>query len=153
MRYDELMYYMLLAVGLLSAALIMLSVWVIMLERRLQKFIGGKEARAFEEIIVENQDQLRHFSEVEEEFRKAFLAQDARIRRKVDGVTLKRFNPFEGTGQGGNHSFAAALLDEEGNGAVLSALYSRERMSIYAKPVVKHTSDVQLTEEEAEVIA
>jgi hypothetical protein len=146
------MYFTLIAVGLLSAAVIMLAVWVIMLERRLQKFLGGKEARQFEDIVLENQEQLRHFSDVEEEFRKAFLAHDARIRRKVDGVTLKRFNPFEGMGTGGNHSFAAALLDEEGNGAVLSALYSRERMSVYAKPVANHASDVQLTEEEAEVI-
>ena len=41
------------------------------------------------------------------------------------------------------------MLNEEGNGVVLSSLYSRERMSIFAKPIKNGKSEYELTEEES----
>ena len=63
-----------------------------------------------------------------------------------------RFNPFKGTGAGGNQSFATALLNENGDGVVLSSLYSRERVSVYAKPVQKFSSEYELSGEEKQAI-
>ncbi len=48
-------------------------------------------------------------------------------------VGLLRFNPFDETG--GNQSFALALLDDHGDGVVISSLHSRETTRIYGKPV------------------
>jgi hypothetical protein len=75
---------------------------------------------------------------------------DGRVKTSIRGVELIRFNPFEDAGS--NQSFAIALLNEEGDGVVLSSLYSRERMSIFAKPVKQLSSPHELSDEEKDVI-
>src|SRR3989344_6036819 len=44
------------------------------------------------------------------------------------------------------------ILDEEGDGLVISSLYSRERMSIFAKPVKNGKSEYELSTEEKEAL-
>jgi hypothetical protein len=61
-----------------------------------------------------------------------------------------RFNPFPD--QGSNQSFAIGLLNEEKDGVVISSLYSRERMSVFAKPIKNGKSDYELTQEEKEAL-
>lgn len=75
-----------------------------------------------------------------------------KIARSAQSVETIRFNPFKGTGSGGNQSFATAILNENGDGVILSSLYSSDRVSIFAKPVAKLTSTHELTEEEAHAL-
>ena len=77
---------------------------------------------------------------------------ERRLRRSVQAVETVRYNPFKGTGSGGNQSFATALLDEEGNGVVISSLYSREHVSVFSKPLKAHASEYELTDEERTVL-
>ena len=44
------------------------------------------------------------------------------------------------------------MLNEEGDGVVLSSLYSRERMSVFAKPIKGGKSEYELTGEETNAI-
>jgi hypothetical protein len=44
------------------------------------------------------------------------------------------------------------MLNEEGDGVVLSSLYSRERMSVFAKPIKNKKSEYELTVEEKAVL-
>lgn len=53
-------------------------------------------------------------------------------------VGFKRFNPFTNTG--GNQSFSLGILDENGDGIMISSLHSRESTRIYAKPITKGKS-------------
>jgi len=78
---------------------------------------------------------------------------EQRVRRSSQAVETVRFNAFGGGGNGGNQSFATALLDEYGNGVVFSSIYSRERVSVFAKPIKKFTSEYELSEEENQAIA
>jgi len=78
---------------------------------------------------------------------------EKRLRKSVQSVHTVRFNPFKGTGGGGNQSFATSFLNEEGDGVVLSSIYSRDRVSIFAKPVKKHSSEYELSEEEKEAVS
>src|SRR4051794_16223782 len=71
-------------------------------------------------------------------------------RRAVQRVGLVRFNPFEDTG--GNQSFALALLDEAGDGVIVSSLHSRTGTRLYAKTVAGGTSEAALSDEEAEAV-
>lgn len=146
------MHYTVISIGFLSVALIILTTWVTILERRISTFLSGKNASSLEDIIARNQDEIITFHEFEDEMRNELAQIDKRMQRKVDGVVLKRFNPFQGAGTGGNHSFAAAFLDENGNGAVVSTLYTREKVSVYAKPISNRSSDIELTDEERSVI-
>ena len=77
---------------------------------------------------------------------------EKRLDQSVRGIGTVRFNPFKGTGDGGNQSFATALLDENENGVVLSTLYTRERVGIYAKPLKSGKSEYELTGEEREAV-
>ena len=44
------------------------------------------------------------------------------------------------------------MLNEDGDGVVFSSLYSRERTSIYAKPIKNGKSEYELTKEEQEAL-
>lgn len=66
-------------------------------------------------------------------------------------IGFKRFNPFTDTG--GNQSFILSILDENGDGIVISSLHSRENTRVYAKRVIKGSSEDQvLSKEELQVI-
>ncbi len=142
----------LLAIVLLGIALIVLVVWIIILERRIGRLIAGKNGASLEDAINANKLALDELFQ----FRKAVEAEmnniDARIKKKIHGAKTLRFNPFAGTGSGGNQSFATALLNEEGDGVVISSLYSREKVSVFAKPIKGRVSEFELTEEEREVL-
>ncbi len=73
-----------------------------------------------------------------------------RLRRSIQGIRTVRFNPF--ADQGGNQSFATAFLNEDGDGVVISGLYSRDKVGVYAKPVKAHASEHELSDEEAQVL-
>lgn len=69
----------------------------------------------------------------------------------VQKVGFLRFNPFEHTG--GDQSFAVALLDHDDNGVVISSLYTRDGVRVYAKEIKAGSSKHQLSEEERKVLA
>jgi hypothetical protein len=72
------------------------------------------------------------------------------LRKSIRGLETIRFNPFPD--QGSNQSFAISFQNEDGDGVVISSLYARERMSVFAKPIKKGSSTYELTDEEREVI-
>ncbi len=82
---------------------------------------------------------------------------EKRLRRSTQSSETIRFNAFRGDGingtTGGNQSFATAFLNEDGDGAVLSSLYSRERVSVFSKPISKFDSDTPLSEEERRAVS
>lgn len=137
---------------LLGGAVLALIIWIILIERRISKLSGGSDARSLEDTINKNQADLEKLFAFREEVLTELARVDKRIKKKLHGVKTLRFNPFQGTGSGGNQSFATALLDEEGDGVVISSLYSREKMSIFAKPIKNRISEFELTEEEKEVL-
>lgn len=80
---------------------------------------------------------------------------DAAIRdvlaRTVQRVGLVRYDAFED--MGGRLSFSLALLDEAGDGVVVTSINGRQDTRVYAKPVSRGASDHNLSDEEAEAIA
>ena len=68
----------------------------------------------------------------------------------VQKVGFLRFNPFHDTG--GDNSFTAAFLDGENNGVLISSLYTREGVRLYAKKIEKGLSGHHLSEEEKKVL-
>jgi hypothetical protein len=73
------------------------------------------------------------------------------MKKTIRKVETVRFNPFED--HGSNQSFAIAFVNDEGDGVVMSSLYARDRMSIFAKPVKNNKSEFDLSAEEKEVLA
>ena len=71
-------------------------------------------------------------------------------RKAFQRVGLVRYNPFEETG--GNQSFALALLDQQGDGFVISSLHARAGTRVYGKAVARGTSETTLSAEESEAL-
>ncbi len=139
-----------LEVGAILIALIAV-VHTIILRRRVKKLSvgkGGTLEATLETLLRESKENKEFRAELERYLKLA----EARLRQSVQGVGVVRFNPFA-EGQGGNQSFAAAFLDERGEGVVFSTLYARDRVGVYAKPVSAGSSSFELTDEEKEAIA
>ncbi|HEC33300.1 MAG TPA: DUF4446 family protein [Chloroflexi bacterium] len=72
------------------------------------------------------------------------------LSHSIQGAGMVRFRAFQDTG--GDQSFALALVDGNGNGMVLSALYSRKGTRVYGKPLAAWTSVYNLSDEEKQAL-
>lgn len=68
----------------------------------------------------------------------------------ISRIGLIRFDAFEDAG--GAQSFALALVDDEGDGIVLSSLHSRPTTRVYVKAIRRGVADAPLSEEEARAL-
>jgi Protein of unknown function (DUF4446) len=73
-----------------------------------------------------------------------------RMRGTVQHVGVVRFDAFED--MGGRLSFSAALLDDKGDGVVITSINGRQDTRCYAKQVRNGTSIHNLSEEEEQAI-
>ena len=122
-----------------------------MIEIRLKRIFAGTKARNLEEMIVEVGKKVNQIEEMQEKIDKHLVVIDSRLDKSVRNIETVRFNPFIDAGS--NQSFAIAMLNDEGNGVVMSSLYARDRMSIFAKPIVRGKSEFELSSEEKEVLS
>lgn len=131
-------------------ALLIFAFWMVKTEERLKRFFLGKKAKDLEDTIEAMLQDIAILQKAKEKMEKEYTNINKRLKKSIRGLETIRFNPFPD--QGGNQSFAISLLDEEGDGVVLSSLYARERASIFAKPIAKGQSEYELTEEEKEAL-
>lgn len=125
---------------------------VFYLNFRLSRFLRGKEAKSLEESIIKHGADIEKFKAFRKELEEYLDTVEQRLDASVRGVGTVRFNPFKGSGEGGQMSFATAFLDEKENGVVLSTLSTRERLGVYAKPLRNGISEYELTGEEMQAI-
>ena len=125
-------------------------IWIIMTEKRLKRFFLGKKAKDLEDTILILEENIETLKKAKENTEKELTKINTKLRKSIRGLETIRFNPFPD--QGSNQSFAIGLLNEDSDGVVISSLYSRERMSIFAKPVKAGKSEYELTEEEKEAL-
>ncbi len=111
----------------------------------------GRNGSIEETIAILSRD-TKELQVFRSELEKYLKLAELRLRGSLQGIGVVRFNPFSGDGSGGNQSFCVALLDERYSGVVLSTLYARDRVGVYAKPVEQGVSTFELTAEEQEAI-
>ena len=145
----DILVYTLISLLIITVILILL---IIRLEIKLRGILRGKNAKTLEDTINSLGNEIKNLHVSREEIETYLKSAEKRIKRSTQGIATVRFNPFKGTGSGGNQSFATAFVDEHGDGVVISSLYSRDRMSVYAKPLNNHKSEFELTTEEKEAV-
>jgi len=138
----------LLAVALLAN--IMLVFWMFRTEKRLKRFFQGKKAINLEESFQILGERINTLEDIVKNVQASLGQHDFRLKHAVKSVPLSRFNPFPDVG--GNQSFAMTLVDEEGNGVILSSLYARDRMSVFAKGVKAGKGEQELSVEEQKIL-
>ena len=135
---------------IISAVVVVILLWMLFMEIRLKKIFTGTKARNLEEMIVEVGKKIKEIEATEEKIDKHLTTIDSRLNKSVRNIETIRFNPFVDAGS--NQSFAIAMLNDEGNGVVMSSLYARDRMSVFAKPIENGKSKFELSSEEKEVL-
>ena len=135
---------------LIGIAILIGIVWAVITEKRLKRFFLGKKAKDLEDTIVTLENDISLIKKAKESMEKDIALMNAKLKKSIRGLNTIRFNPFPD--QGGNQSFAIGMLNEEGDGVVLSSLYSRDRMSVFAKPIKNKKSEYELSAEEKEAL-
>lgn len=128
---------------------LVLIIWIVRLEIKIKKLLIGKDAKSLEDSVVNAGKEIEKLKIFKKDISEYFLDIEKRLNRSIQSVETIRFNPFKGTGDGGNQSFSTVFLDETGRGVVISSLHSRDRISIFSKPITEFKSDFELTEEES----
>ncbi len=99
----------------------------------------------------ERADQLS--VEIDEIARSLFERMEAvegRLEGAVTRASVLRYDAFNETS--GRQSSSVALLDERGNGVVISAILQRDQARVYAKPLRDGRSELELSPEERDAI-
>jgi hypothetical protein len=135
---------------IISGIVFIILLWILFLELRLKRLFKGAKARNLEEMLVLVGKKINKIEEKQEKIDQHLIVIDDRLNKSIRNVQTVRFNPF--VDAGGNQSFAISFINDEGDGVILSSLYARDRMSIFAKPISSGKSVFELTEEEKEVL-
>lgn len=161
---DDKVLFMLFAVNLSNLFLIFIFFGVIILlwnvfltwrflkiNKRLKIFFKNhNNAGDFEGVISE---QIKRTRKIQDELKEIKRQNNYLYEiglKSIQKIGLKRFNPFNEVGS--NQSFVIALLDNKNDGLIISSLFLREGMRIYAKPLKNGKSKYSLSEEEKETI-
>lgn len=141
------------ALIILVLAVIALAATVFSLHKKLHKFLVSSNAENLGDSISLMDSSIKGLEAFKGEIETYLATVESRLKKSTQGIHTVRFNPFAGsTGSGGNQSFATAFLNEHGDGVVVSSLYAREHVSVFAKPIKNGKSDFELSGEEKEAV-
>lgn len=105
------------------------------------------------ESLSETKKHIANLHNFREDFMRYKENLEKRLGKSIQAVETLRFRAFDGIGSGGNQSFSTSFVNEQGDGIVVSGLYySKDRVSIFTKPIKAFLSEHDLTDEEKEVI-
>lgn len=133
------------------AILVVVLVQILLLSRRIARLTRGKSGASLESTVAELGATAATLSAHAQTTETALNNLDVRLQTAVRAISVRRFDPFQNAG--GQQSFATALLDEKGNGVVLSGIHARDSVRVYAKDVHGFTSERELSADEVAAIA
>ena len=136
----------------LAIATVVLLVIVISMHLKLRRFLIGIDSENIKDSLTFVGSGLKELESFRTEMETYLTTVESRLKKSVQSVHTVRFNPFQGQGAGGNQSFATAFLNEHGDGVIVSSLYGRDHVSVFAKPVKNHASEHELSDEEKEAL-
>lgn len=113
----------------------------------IQTFMSGKN---LDQLLESNLKSVKEIGDQVEQQNVRLTEAEEKLRQSVDRAELVRFNAFDNMGS--DLSFALALLNQEGNGVVLSSINSREESRVYAKPIEGGKSSYHLSAEEMQAL-
>jgi hypothetical protein len=141
----------------LAVAIVLLVAWQgstnLRLNRTLRQFrqlSSGIEGQPLDELLQKILDRSETDSKTLARLEADLRALGTEVQTHVQNVGLVRYNAFNDTG--GDQSYALALLDDHGDGAIVNGLFHRTECRVYVKPVQEWKSTYSMSDEEAEAI-
>ncbi|MBU1557935.1 DUF4446 family protein [Patescibacteria group bacterium] len=136
----------------LVAVVTILIIWILRLESKIKNIPSIKNTQNVNSQISVLQKNIIEFEEFKNQTNSNIVSINNNLKKTVKGIETIRFNPFKDGSVGGNQSFATAIIDDHGNGVIISSLYSRERVSVFAKPIENWICEYEMSGEEKEVL-
>jgi hypothetical protein len=143
-------------IALVVAVVVLLVIVVVVarrtarMDRRIASLTKGGDGTNLESTLHANLEKVATLTRGVDELASRSAMLERVQRRAIQRVGLVRFNPFEDTG--GNQSFALALLDQHGDGVVISSLHARALTRVYGKAIANGKAEAALSDEEAEAL-
>ena len=138
--------------GVLALLVIIVAIWMWRMEVRMKRLLVGKNAQSLEDTFAAFRKEVGDLTQFTKDMEEYLTTVERRLKKSIQSVETVRFNPFKGTGSGGNQSFSAAFINEKGDGVILTSMYARDRISMFAKPLKAFVSEFELSEEEQESV-
>ena len=103
---------------------------------------------SIESALISIEKELNNLGIFKTDMEKYLREVENRLKKNIKGVQSVNFRAFDGMDSGGGQSFAITLLNEEGDGVIISTLHARDRVNVFSKPILKFKSDLKLSDEE-----
>ena len=138
--------WLLIALGALGISTLVLVIFSLRLHKRLRVFMTGKDGTSLESILAWLTKKNAEIDDTLLAHKEALEVIDSRVKKSVRGYSLVRYDAYDNAG--GNQSFASGIIDESGDGFILSVITNRNHVGVYAKPISRGNALSSLTEEE-----
>lgn len=135
---------------ILSSFIFIILLWILIIEIRLKRIFAGIKVKNIESLIGQLASKTKELDEYKNKTNSQLEIINKRLNRSIRNIEIERYNPFPEVG--GKQSFSVSFLNDDGDGLVLSGLYTRERMNLFAKPIIQGESSFELTKEEKSVL-
>jgi len=149
---DTLATLTLALIGLVSLLLIgwlVLMIRIQRLQRRLHGMTRGVEGN-FEEMLRAHLDTVHETSRRMDVLEQTVAVLQSQMPSCLRHVHLIRYDAFEDVG--GEQSFSLALLDAQRSGLVLTSVYSRNDVRVYAKSIQDGRASHALSQDEERLL-
>lgn len=142
----------------LAGLTLLLLVWVVLLSLafRRQNRAKLKVVKALKgetdimEVMAKSLDDIERLFARQEQMAATGREHQAMLSEAIRHVGVVRYDAFPGVG--GRLSFSTALLNEAGDGVIVTAISGRSDSRVYAKPIVDRRSTYPLSAEEEQAM-
>lgn len=120
------------------------------LERRISKFLAGRDGKNLEEILVQVVKDMETVTNVSRETERKMSVMIRKDNDKFSKVGIVRYDAFRG--MTGKLSFVVGLLDGRDNGFLINSMHSNEGSHVYLKEILHGESVTALSSEERKAL-
>ena len=120
-------------------------------KNRYKLLMRGPSGVDLEGILMNYAMSVKDMEQSAQDIKKEQVEIRERLAECVHNPELYRFNAFDNMGS--DLSFSMSLVNRKGDGVVITSLYGRNEIRLYAKPLQNGTSDYILSDEEKTVIS
>lgn len=133
---------------------VVLAIWALTsasrTRQRYLRVFGDERPEQVEQLISTLHERVDQAVDQFDGFGARLTTLEARAGQSINRIGMVRFNPFMDTGS--DLSFSVAFLNDLGDGLVLTSLWGRDEVRLYAKPVEGHESRYALSQEEKQAL-
>lgn len=136
-----------LAVILILVILVIVSmVKISKLNKRLARFMKGKDAQSLEKEIIGLYEDNKFLKNMVDNNKKDIRQLYKQLAKAFQKVGIVKYDAYQQ--MGGLLSFSLALLDEDNNGLIINSVHSTEGCYTYTKEIHRGECDIELSNEE-----